>query len=69
MKVMRAASQVMPNFSDFGENGGMNTSRFLATGFDIPANIIGQHVTIALAYFLVAVCVGYFFLKTREIAA
>ena len=69
VQVMRVVSLIMPNFTDFAESGGMNTTRFVASGFDIPANIIGQHATIAVAYFLVAVCIGYFFLKTREIAA
>lgn len=69
LNMMKVVSNVMPDFSDFAENGGMNTTRFVASGFDIPSNVIGQHTTIALAYFVVAVCVGYFFLKTREIAA
>jgi hypothetical protein len=66
---MRALSSMMPNFRDYAESGGINTARFLAYGFDIPPNLMGQHILISLAYILVVSSAGYFFLKTKEIAA
>ncbi len=67
--VMRGCSYLMPNFRDYAEHGGMNTVRFVASGFDIPMNLLGQHALTALAYTLVTACAAYYFLKTREIAA
>jgi len=60
---MRAISSVMPNYGDF------NTSRFLAYGFDIDSSLIGQHAAITLGFVVALTTVGYFFFKTREIAA
>ncbi len=69
MFLMRIVSYLMPNFREFAEYGGMNTARFVAYGFDIRADLMVQHLVITLAYVTVATCAGYFFLKTREIAA
>ena len=67
--VMRGFSVLMPNFRDYAEHGGINTVRFVASGFDIPLNLLGQHALIALGYSLVTACAAYYFLKTKEIAA
>lgn len=67
--VMRGFSFLMPNFRDYAEHGGINTVRFVASGFDIPLNLLGQHALIALGYSLVTACAAYYFLKTKEIAA
>ena len=69
MFFMQAISHVMPNFRDYAESGGINTARFLAYGYDIPAGLMGQHIVMALGYIIVVACAAYFFLKTKEIAA
>ncbi len=66
---MRALSTLMPNFRDYAESGGINTARFLAYGFDIPAGLMGQHILTSIGYIVVVSTAGYFFLKTKEIAA
>ena len=53
---------VLPDYLKF------DTSEFVASGYNIYADLVGQHVTSALVYFAMAAIVGYFFLKTREIA-
>jgi hypothetical protein len=40
----------------------------VASGYNIYPDLVGQHVTSTLLYFAGAAVVGYFFLKTREIA-
>ncbi|HEY6564444.1 MAG TPA: hypothetical protein VIY86_08095, partial [Pirellulaceae bacterium] len=66
---MRAVSGMMPNFGDFSERGGIETTRFVAYGFDIPANLMTQHALIAVAYVGVCVAAGYFLFKSKEVAA
>jgi hypothetical protein len=63
MSVMWIAANVMPDYWAF------NTSKFVASGFNIDGNLLGQHCLIASAFFLVLTVYGYFFLKSREIAA
>ncbi|MEM7476520.1 MAG: ABC transporter permease [Planctomycetota bacterium] len=55
--------QAIPSFGQF------NTSEFVAYGFDIFPGLIARHLTMTLCYFLLCSIVGYFFLKTRELAA
>ena len=69
MAIMRAISVVMPNFRDYAEYGGINTVRFVASGFDISSNLMWQHVATAFAYVAVVTCAGYFLLKSKEVAA
>ena len=69
LMIMKGVSYMMPNFRDFAEHGGMNTVRFVAYGFDIPFNLLGQHTLVAFAYAMVTACVAYYFLKSKEIAA
>lgn len=59
---MTALAQVLPDFTRF------NTSNYVAEGFNIPAAQVSQDLTICLAYVLGLFVVGYFFLRTREIA-
>lgn len=66
---MDGISKLTPNFRDFAEHGGINTARFVASGFDISAGLMGQHFLTAVAYFLVTTCAAYFFLKAKELAA
>lgn len=63
MFFMWVAANVLPNYWEF------NTSNFVAYGFNIDGNLLGQHCLIALAFVLVLTVYGYFFLKSREIAA
>lgn len=59
---MYALAQVLPEFPRF------NTSAYVAEGFNIPANQVGQDLLICLAYVAGLFVAGYFFLRTREIA-
>lgn len=62
MGIIYAMTFILPNYLRF------DTSQFVASGYDIYGDLVGQHVTSALVYFTGAAIVGYFFLKTREIA-
>ncbi|MEQ8787494.1 MAG: ABC transporter permease [Pirellulaceae bacterium] len=61
--LMRLALQVLPRFNDF------NTSDYVAEGYSIYGDLLSQHFVITLAYCFVLSVTGYFFLRTREIAA
>lgn len=58
-----ALFQAIPSFGQF------NTSEFVAYGYDIPGSLLLRHITMTLAYFILTSLIGYFFLKTRELAA
>ncbi|MGH8246863.1 MAG: hypothetical protein ACREUU_10570, partial [Gammaproteobacteria bacterium] len=66
--IVYAMTYLLPNFSHDNASGGLGTSQFVASGYNIYADLMGQHITASLVYFLGAAIVGYFFLKTREIA-
>lgn len=53
----------LPNFSEF------NTSDYLAYGFNISGDLLAQQVVTCLGFALALSVAGYFFLRTREIAA
>lgn len=59
---MQSLANVLPDFGDF------NTARYVAYGFDIPANQVAQQLTIGLAYVIGLALVGYFLLRNREVA-
>jgi hypothetical protein len=63
MLFVQGISYLMP------DSGQFNTSGFVAHGFDIPADLMLQHLVTTLAYGLVVAAAGYFFFKTREVAA
>jgi uncharacterized phage infection (PIP) family protein YhgE len=63
MVVMRAVTMVLPNYAD------IDTTRYVADGYYIPFDLIGQHFLITAAVVFVITILGYFLLKTREIAA
>lgn len=63
MQLMRAGTYFLPDFRQF------DTSRYVVYGYDIQPDLLAQHLTLGVAYFLVVTVVAYFFLKTREIAA
>lgn len=55
--------QVVPNFNAF------MTADFVARGYDIPWNLVGQQTLATAAYVLTLTVLGYFFLRSREVAA
>ena len=63
MSVMWASASLLPNFRRF------DTVSYVAEGYNIPVDVWSQQIVVGLAYALVATCLGYFFLRTREIAA
>jgi hypothetical protein len=63
MRLLQAATYILPDFTQF------DTARFVADGFSIFPDLVAQQVVMAGVYFVVVMIVGYFCLKTREIAA
>lgn len=61
-KLMLGVSQVLPDFSQF------STVKFAAFGFDVPTEKVGADLTVCLAYLIGLAVVGYFLLRTREVA-
>ena len=62
MGCMWLAAKIFPDYS------ALNTSKFVAYGFNIDGNLVLQHCLITAAFVLVLSVFGYFFLKSREIA-
>jgi hypothetical protein len=58
-----AVTKMLPDYGYF------DTTTFVADGFNISANLIVQQGLVTLAYVFALTVAGYFFLKTREIAA
>lgn len=52
---------ILPNFSVY------NNINWVADGFNIPADQVWQHITVALSYIFGVYIVGYFFLRLREL--
>ncbi|MFV1965760.1 MAG: ABC transporter permease [Pirellulaceae bacterium] len=63
MKGMQVASNVLPNYRQF------DTTEWVAYGYNIQGGLLSINMLTALTYFAVVAVVGYFFLKTREVAA
>jgi hypothetical protein len=63
MFITQRISYAMPDASQF------NTSHFVAYGYNVPADLIGQHFVITMMYCAALSVAGYFLFKTREIAA
>lgn len=61
--VMAGICTLLPDY------GAFNTSDFVAHGFDIHNSMVLRHFVVTCTYVGVLTTVGYFFLKTREIAA
>jgi hypothetical protein len=59
---MRIVASVLPDFNRFGK------VQWVADGFDIPLNLTVQDLLIAAAYVVGMFVVGFFFLRTREVA-
>jgi len=62
MATMHAITFVLPNYRSF------DTSAFVSSGYDVYGALVAQHCLMAVLYFVSVTLVGYFFLKTREIA-
>jgi hypothetical protein len=63
MHLLQAATYILPDYTQF------DTTEFVASGYNIFGSLVGQQLTMALVYFTAVTIAGYFFLKTREIAA
>ncbi|MBI83040.1 MAG: hypothetical protein CMJ81_07585 [Planctomycetaceae bacterium] len=63
MAFMWAFAVMVPDFSRF------DMVRYVAEGFNVPADVWCQQLVAGLAYSFVVTCLGYFLLRTREIAA
>ncbi len=60
--LMQSLAQVLPDFSSF------STVNFAAYGYDVPAERVFQDLTVCLAYIAGLAVIGYFLLRTREVA-
>ncbi len=60
--VVEGLTYILPNYGNF------DTSQFVANGYDVYPDLVGQQLTMAVVYALSASIAAYFFLKTREIA-
>jgi hypothetical protein len=63
LQFLRAIANLLPNYTWF------DTVPYVAYGMNISGDATLQHATLAAAYCVVTLMIGYFFLKTREIAA
>jgi hypothetical protein len=61
--LMWLGAKVLPDFGQF------DTSEMVATGYDVFGGLLLQHTLATAAYVAVLAVLGYFFLRTREIAA
>ena len=59
-----AVATALPNLPKM-----VNTAEYAASGFDIFGALLMRHAAATLGYCVLAFVVGYFFLKSREIAA
>jgi hypothetical protein len=60
--IMRSVAYILPDFRSF------STADYVAYGFDIPLGKIFQDLTFGMAYVAGVCVIGYFFLRTREVA-
>ena len=60
--IMWAVAQCLPDFSAF------STVRYAADGYNVPWNRVFQDVTTCLGYVVGLSILGYFLLRTREVA-
>jgi hypothetical protein len=62
MFFMTSVTSLLPNFNNF------SNVNYLAHGFDIPPDVVLVQICTALGYLAAVFAIGYFFLKTREVA-
>ncbi len=60
--LMQSLAQVLPDFSAF------STVNFAAYGYNVPNDRVFQDLTTCLAYIVGLAVIGYFLLRTREVA-
>jgi len=60
--LMRAFTSLIPDFRD------LSTVSYVTDGFNISFTLVAQHLTACLAYLLGLFVVGYFLLRSREVA-
>jgi len=63
MLVVRLFVQLLPDFKKF------DNSAYVTYGIDVEPNLLAAQIVTALSFVLVTSLIGYFFLKTRELAA
>jgi hypothetical protein len=61
-QLMLSVAQVLPDFSSF------STVDFAAYGFSVPPERVWQDLTVCLGYVAGLTVIGYFLLRTREVA-
>ena len=59
---MMGVAYVLPDFSSF------STTNFSAYGYDIPGVLVAENLTVCLGYVAGLAVLGYFLLRTREVA-
>jgi hypothetical protein len=59
---MLTLAQILPDFSS------LSTVSFAALGFNVPDDLVFQDLTLGVAYVIGCAVVGYFLLRTREVA-
>lgn len=59
---MQSLAAILPDFNS------LSTVNYVASGNDIPMNVIGQDFLVCFAYLAGLFVFGYFFLRTREVA-
>lgn len=59
---LRVVAQLLPSFGDF------DCASYVAYGFNVPGNWIAERGLTTLGFAVALFVVGYFFLKTREVA-
>lgn len=62
MSFMTAVTSLLPDFQKF------DNINYVAHGFDVPPDQVLVQVFTSLAYVAGVFAVGYFFLRTREVA-
>lgn len=62
LHVMKAFTDLLPNFGTF------SNVNFIASGFDVPADLVFQQLTKMLAYMFAAFLAGLIFFRMREVA-
>ncbi|MFO0923119.1 MAG: ABC transporter permease [Pirellulales bacterium] len=63
IRLLYSVTAALPDFRS------LSCAEFVAYGINIFDGLLGRHITITLGYFILTWIIGYFFLKTREMAA
>lgn len=63
MCLLYGATYILPDYTQF------DTTEFVADGYNIFGSLVAEQLVMGLVYFTAVTVTGYFFLKTREVAA